>query len=156
MADFFKKADIVHIDGVGIILGAKFLGHTVSDRLTWADWAWPLAKHFAMEGQRLFLLGGPDGLTREAAAKLKAHAPGLQIVGAYHGYFAKQGPENDSIIEMINQANPDVLWVGLGMPLQERWILDNYQRMNVKMYMTCGAGFKHMAGWLKRSPQWFI
>jgi N-acetylglucosaminyldiphosphoundecaprenol N-acetyl-beta-D-mannosaminyltransferase len=157
LADFYNQADLVHVDGSGILLAGKILGRKIEGgRLTWADWAWPLADYLAKEGHRLFLLGGPEGLAAEAAEKLVRHAPGLNVVGAHHGYFAKEGPENDRMVDLLNQAAPDVLWVGLGMPLQERWILDNHHRLNAKVYMVCGAAFRHMAGWLKRSPEIFI
>ncbi len=154
LADFFKKADLIHVDGGGIILAARLLGHSIPQRLTWADWAWDLARHFSKNNYTLFLLGGPAGLAEQAAAGLRAVLPDLNIVGCHHGYFKKAGPENEAVIQQINQATPDILWVGLGMPLQERWLLDNHAKLNAKVFMPCGAAYKHLAGWLKRGPRW--
>ena len=67
LIEFFKKADIGHVDGAGIILAAQWLGHHIPERLTWADWAKTLAEHFSKKGYRLFMLGGPNGLTAKAA-----------------------------------------------------------------------------------------
>jgi N-acetylglucosaminyldiphosphoundecaprenol N-acetyl-beta-D-mannosaminyltransferase len=100
------------------------------------------------------MLGGPEGLTEKAIARLRAHVPKLNVVGTHHGYFAKAGPENDSVIGMINRTSPDVMWIGMGMPLQEKWILENYTRLNVKLFMTCGAAFEYIAGTVSRCPQW--
>lgn len=156
LAGFFKKADIVHVDGAGIILAARLLGYSIPERLTWADWAWDLARHFGKNKYTLFLLGGPDGLAEQAAAGLKAAAPNLNIAGTHHGYFAKSGPENEVVIQKINRLSPDILWVGMGMPLQERWVLENHDKINAKVFMTCGAAYKHLAGWLKRGPKWMV
>lgn len=156
MAEFFKKADLVHVDGAGIIWGAHLLGHRIPERITWADWVWPLISHMAQKKYSLFMLGGPKRLTDQAAIKLKEHTPDLNIVGTHHGYFKKHGPENDALIEKINRAAPDIMWIGMGMPVQERWLWENRHRLNVKLFMICGAAYKHMAGQMTRSPKWFI
>ena len=156
LQDFFRRADIVHIDGAGVILAGRYLGLSLGPRLTWADWYIPMSEYLARQGHRLFLLGGPEGLARQAAERLQARIPDLNIVGTRNGFFEKHGPENDEVIRTINEARPDVVWVGMGMPLQERWILDNHERMNAKLYMICGQAFRYMAGWLGRSPKWFI
>lgn len=156
LADFFKQADIVHVDGAGIIKGARLLGRDIAERITWADWVWPLSRHLADKGYRLFMLGGEKGVTDQAAEKLTAAVPGLQVAGTHHGYFPKQGPGNQEVIDKINQSGADVLWIGMGMPLQERWLMENQAALNVKLHMICGAAYKHMAGLLTRSPQWFI
>jgi N-acetylglucosaminyldiphosphoundecaprenol N-acetyl-beta-D-mannosaminyltransferase len=156
LADFYNRADVVHIDGDGIILAAKILGAGIGPKITWADWAWRLARDFAERRSRLFLLGGPPGLAQAAAGRLMLHAPELLIGGVQHGYFKKVGPENDAVLKLINRAKPDILWVGMGMPLQERWILDNYRRLDVKVFMVCGAALTYMAGRVKRGPDWII
>jgi N-acetylglucosaminyldiphosphoundecaprenol N-acetyl-beta-D-mannosaminyltransferase len=154
LADFYRRADIVHCDGHGIILAARWQGHLIPERITWADWAWPLAGHLAAGGRSLFLLGGPEGLAQEAAATLQAQVQGLRIAGTHHGYFAKEGPESDAVVELINRSGADVLWLGLGQPVQERWLRDNLGRLQVKAAMICGAGFRYMAGWSKSCPTW--
>jgi N-acetylglucosaminyldiphosphoundecaprenol N-acetyl-beta-D-mannosaminyltransferase len=154
LADFFNQADLVRVDGSGIVLGGRLLGHSVNQRLTWADWGWMLGAYAASQGHTLFLLGGPQGAASEAALKLAEHSPGLEVVGTHHGFFSKKGPENDAIIAQINRAKPDILVVGLGMPLQERWLLDNYSSIKAKVFITSGAAFQYLAGWTKRCPQW--
>jgi len=156
LADFYTQADLVHIDGDGIILAGKLLGAEIGPKITWADWAWSLARDFAERRSRLFLLGGPPGLAHAAADALMLHAPNLIIEGVQHGYFKKEGLENEAVLEIINQAKPDILWVGMGMPLQEKWVLDNYQRLDVKVYMICGAAFTYMAGCVSRCPDWIL
>jgi N-acetylglucosaminyldiphosphoundecaprenol N-acetyl-beta-D-mannosaminyltransferase len=154
LSDLFKRADVVHADGGSILLAARMCSHRIPERITWADWARPLARHVAAKGYRLFLLGGPDGLARDAAQGLQRAVPTLHIVGTHHGYFEKEGPENTSVIHRINRAQPDMLWVGMGMPLQEAWLLKNRHRLNAKVCMTCGSAFKYMAGRRTRCPKW--
>lgn len=154
LARFFKQADMVHVDGGSIIMAARLWGHRIPQRITWADWAWEQARHLAVRHYRLFLLGGPDGLALEAALGLRRAEPDLKIVGAHHGYFNKDGQENDRVIDILNDAQADVVWIGMGMPLQEHWLLNNYQRLNAKIFMICGSAFKYMAGWRTRCPRW--
>lgn len=154
LADFYNRADLVHCDGAGIMLGARILGRKIPVRLTYADWGWDLARYCAGQGHSLFLLGGPQGVAEEAAAKLRHAVPNLCVKGTHHGYFAKAGEGNKEIIALINRAAPDILMVGLGMGLQERWILDNRDKLTVKVYMVCGAAFRYWAGRTRRCPRW--
>jgi N-acetylglucosaminyldiphosphoundecaprenol N-acetyl-beta-D-mannosaminyltransferase len=104
----------------------------------------------------LFLLGGSMGVADTAAQRLKERYPQLQIVGTMHGFFNKGKPhdENREVIRMINQANPDLLLVGMGMPLQEQWLMENWHELNPRVAITCGALFEYISGDLRRGPQW--
>jgi len=113
-----------------------------------------MADYFNKKEHSLFLLGGPGKAAEKASENLTAHAPGLKIKGFHHGFFNKHGKENDAVIKLINKSLPDVLWVGMGMPLQEKWILDNYKRIDAKVFMPCGAAFTYLAGWTNRCPKW--
>ena len=154
LADFYNQADIVRVDGVGVIVGARILGYRICKRMTWADWGWDLAEYLAQKGHSLYLLGGPMEIASQAAINLQSHAPGLKILHTHHGYFKKTGPENDDVIKQINFFKPDILVVGMGMPLQERWILDNYKNIHTKLFITAGAAFEYLAGTVKRCPKW--
>ncbi len=154
LGDFYASADIVRVDGAGVVLGARILGHHIPPRITWADWGWPLAEYLAEQGHSLYLLGGPEGMAEKAAFRLSEHACGLKILGTQHGFFTKTGPENQSVVDAINQAGPDILLVGMGMPLQERWILDNRHQLNPKVIITAGAAFEYLAGTVARCPAW--
>ena len=151
---FYNLANIVRVDGAGIVLAAKLLGYRIPKRLTWADWGWMLAEYAAEKGHSMYLLGGPQDATSGAADRLRQHAPGLKVVGTHHGYFPKSGPGNDAVISDINRAKPDVLLVGMGMPLQEQWLLMNYRRIDAKVFITAGAAFEFLSGSMKRCPKW--
>ena len=151
---FYNTADIVRVDGAGIVLGAKILGQSIPKRLTWADWGWMLAEYCSSKGHTLYFLGGPDDAAKIAAEKLTENAPGLKVLGSQHGYFNKKNKENKKVIDDINTCNPDILVVGMGMPLQERWLLDNLSNINAKVFITAGAAFEYLSCSRTRCPRW--
>lgn len=154
LANFYTQADIVYVDGAGVVLGAKLLGHNIPKRTTMADWGWPAAVYLAEHDHSLFLLGSLPGVTALAAERLKAHAPRLKILGTHHGFFNKEGAENSAVIGEINRLQPDILMVGMGMPLEQRWILENYQKIQAKVFWEVGAAFEYWAGLVRRCPRW--
>lgn len=152
---FFNDADAVRLDGAGVRLGAKILGHATPERMTWADFGWSLADYAARNGFTMFLLGAKPGVAERAADKLKQHAPALQIVGCHDGYFDKTpgSAENDRVLAHVNGANPDILIVGFGMPLQERWLSGVRKNLNANVVITGGAVFDYLSGELRRGPR---
>jgi len=154
LADFYNRADLVEVDGAGVVLGARILGYKIHKRMTWADWGWHMADYFAEKGHSVFLVGGAEGVAEEAAKNLTAHAPELKICGTHHGFFMKNGIENENAIKLINSKAPDILWVGMGMPMQEKWILENHKKINAKVFMPCGAAFSYFSGQTSRCPKW--
>lgn len=154
LSRFYRTADIVWVDGGGIVVGFRILGDRIPPRLTMADWGWEAASYCAEKGHTLFLLGSPDGVAQIAAKKLTSHAPDLQIVGMHHGFFSKNGIENEAVIRKINEVCPDILMVGMGMPLEQRWILDNYRKITAKVFWEVGAGLQYWAGLIPRCPMW--
>ena len=152
---FFNGAEVVFCDGAGVMLAARVLGRRVPERITYADWAWHLAAFAAAEGFSLYVLGGRPGVARAAAQKLNERHPDLEIAGVRHGYcdHAAGSPENEAVVEEINAAAPDILLVGLGMPLQERWLMENGGRIDAGAILTGGAVFDYVSGRLNRGPR---
>lgn len=153
--DFLNKADLVFCDGFGVLLGAKLEGYSVQSvhRMTCPDYIENLALACEKQDVSLFLLAGKPGVVDKAIAKLKAIAPNLSIQG-HHGHFEKSGDENDSVIDKINEFQPGILYVGFGMPLQERWILDNINRIEARVFLPLGACLDFYTGSLYRGPTW--
>jgi len=156
LRQFLNHADLVYCDGMGVLLGARFLGCRIPERFTLADWIWQLAERAEKRGHSIFLLGNPPGAAEEAAARLRRRFPNLCISGVYHGYFDKtpNSSENAQVIGRINAAKPNLLLVGFGMPTQEKWLMENWPTLNVNIAITCGALFEYVAGSLKRGPRW--
>lgn len=151
-----NRAEIVFCDGAGVILGARLLGHHIPERITYADWMWQLAEFAAHHDISLYFLGARPGVAQAAADRLAAYHPGLKIAGVQHGYFDRtlDHPENQAVIERINAARPNILLVGMGMPLQERWLSENWAHLHVNVALTGGAVFDYMSGELRRAPRW--
>ena len=155
LREFFGNADLVFCDGFGVILAARLLGRRIPERITYADWAWRLAAFAEAEGFSLFLLGAGPGVAEKAAKKLRTRHPDLKILGIEHGHFdhTPGSRENEEILRKVNAAGPDILIVGLGMPLQERWLMENRHRLDVSVTLTGGAVFDHVSGELRRGPR---
>ncbi len=155
LRSFFNAASLVFCDGAGVMLAARILGERIPERITYADWMWQLAAFAEREGLSLFLLGARPGVAERAAVRLRERHPDLKIAGVHHGYFerAVEAPENEAVVAEINAARPDLLLVGLGMPLQERWLLQNWDRLDASVALTGGAVFDYVSGELKRGPR---
>ena len=152
---FFNAAPVVFCDGAGVVLGARILGRHLPKRITYADWAWELMDFAERENLSLFFLGARPGVARKAAARLKGRYPNLKIAGIHHGYFdgTVGGPENEAVLRKINATRPDILLVGFGMPLQERWLMHNWDRIDARVALTGGAVFDYVSEELKRGPR---
>jgi N-acetylglucosaminyldiphosphoundecaprenol N-acetyl-beta-D-mannosaminyltransferase len=153
---FFNDADLVFCDGMGVRLGAWLLGRQLPERFTPADWIWRLSDLSSKESFSLFLLGSQSGVVENASRNLVERIPGLKIVGTHHGFFDKtfNSAENSGVVERINSARPNILLVGFGMPLQEKWLQENWSRLQVNVAISCGALFEYLSGDLPRGPRW--
>ena len=148
LRDFLNGAEVVFCDGVGVMLAARILGRRLPARITYADWIWQLAAFVESEGFSFYFLGARPGVAQAAARRLKERYPGLEIVGVHHGYFDRS--ENEAVVEEINAAAPDILLVGLGMPLQEHWLMENWHRLDAGVALAGGAVFDYASGRLRR------
>lgn len=157
MRRFHAGAEFAHVDGMALVFSARLVGLPIrrAHRVTYADWIWPLAGEAASRGWRIFHLGGAPGVAARAARVLGERYPGLQM-DTRHGYFdARPGAaENLQILEQIAEHRPDILMVGMGMPRQEHWILDNLERLPAAVILPCGACMDYVAGVVPIPPRW--
>ena len=156
LRDSLNGADVVFCDGAGVMLAARMLGRRIPARITYAAWIWRLAYFAETEGFSLYFLGARPGVAQEAARKLREHYPGLRIVGVSHGYFdhSAGSTENEAVLEEINAAAPDILLVGLGMPLQEIWLTENRHGLEAAgVALTCGGAFDYASRRMRRGPR---
>lgn len=155
--DFFATAaDIVYCDGFGVKLGSKMSGVPIQHRLTLPDWIDELCRQSAQNGYSLYLLGAREGVAERAAARLQRVNPNLQIAGTHHGFFNKScdDPENRAVLQKINAVQPDILLIAFGMPLQELWLLENWNQISAHAVLTAGALFDYLAEEVRRPPNW--
>ncbi|PWT93469.1 MAG: glycosyltransferase [Acidobacteria bacterium] len=156
LREFLNHAYIVFCDGYGVKLGGFLLGNHIPERITFGDWIYPLCSFASQNGYRMFFLGAKPGVAEKAASRLQELNPNVRIVGTHHGYFDKthDSVENKTVMKMINEARPDILFVCFGMPLQEQWLRENWDLLDVNIGLTGGAVLDYVAGVLKRPPQW--
>jgi len=151
---FINRSPVVYCDGEGVRLGARLLGVKLPPRIVLTRWIWTLCQLCEQEQFTIFFLGGHPGSAEKAAENLRRRFPRLKVAGWHDGYFAKTGPENERVIEMISQARPNVLCVCFGMPLQEHWVDDNFSRLRANVFIFGGSAFEYTAGLKKVAPAW--
>lgn len=151
-----NRADLVYCDGAGIKLGAKLLGQYMPERMTGADWIYSLCAVCQEQGFSLYFLGGEPGVAARAAARLADQYPALKIVGTHHGHYCHNGTENDAVVSKIKALHPDILLVGFGTPLQEKWIDQNFERLNIPVVWAVGALVDFVTGKKPRAPRWML
>lgn len=154
--DCLNQADFVYCDGMGVQLAARLLYGLQMPRYTLPDWIDPLADVANREGLSFFFLGSQPGVAERAARRLMQQHPGLRVVGVHHGYFQKEvtHTENQAVLAEINSTSPDILIVGFGMPIQEKWLMENWENMGVKVAIAGGAIFEYISGDLRRGSKW--
>ena len=158
LREFYKNAHWTFIDGMPLIALGKLYGYALEreQRVTLADWMHPLMEVAARKRWRVFNLGSPDGVAEKGAAALRRMYPGLQIEVS-NGYFdARPGSsENEAVVQRINAYKPDLLMVGMGMPRQEFWTLENFARLDTHVILASnGAAIDYVAGAVPTPPRW--
>jgi N-acetylglucosaminyldiphosphoundecaprenol N-acetyl-beta-D-mannosaminyltransferase len=149
----FESADIIHADGQAAVFASRLLtGTPIPERSATTDFIHDAAKAAAEHGLRFFLLGATEEANEKAVRILRETYPGLQIVGRRHGYFSSL--DEDDICDEINLTRPDVIWVGLSLPLEYEFAVRNRDRLKAGWLVTCGGCFNYVTGRYTRAPRW--
>ncbi|MEO6200347.1 MAG: WecB/TagA/CpsF family glycosyltransferase [Cryobacterium sp.] len=146
-------SDLNYADGQSVVWAARFLGHRIPERVATTDLIYPLAVACAQRDKKIFLYGGKPGVAEQAAAVLSAAAPGLRTESR-DGYVTLE--ETTRLIREINASGASILLVGLGDPLQQRWVSLHRGELTVPVVLTCGGLFDHTSGAHRRAPAWLI
>lgn len=146
-----RRADMVIADGIGVVYGAKILGTPLKGRVPGIEFAQNLMGRMAESGKSLFLLGAKPGIADQAAEKLKVRYPGLQIAGTHDGYFKEDGP----VLTQIRDSGADVVFVCLGAPKQEKWMLHNGEATGAHLLVGLGGCLDVFSGNVQRAPEVF-
>ena len=152
-----NQVDYVMCDGSGIQLAARITRQPVPKKIAYNIWIWIFVKFLREHDFSIFLLGADKLTISNAKAQLENFAAGLKIVGIHDGFFDRKSDsqENLALLGEINSAKPDVLLVGFGMPIQEIWIRDNYEKIDVRCIFSCGGAFDFISGNRKVAPKVF-
>lgn len=148
-----RCGDLLLPDGIGVYIAAKLRGYRPRERTNGIDLAEKLMQDHGGEIS-LFLLGAKPGVAERAASRLRERHPNLRAVGHHHGYFSEE--ENESLVQMINKSGADTVFVCLGSPRQEEWIIKNLPRLkNVSLAIGLGGSLDVWSGSLRRAPSIF-
>jgi len=145
------SADAVYADGQAVVWASRFLGDPVPERVNAADFIADFCRAAARAELRLYLVGSAEGVAAAAADSLKQQVSGLKIVGAEHGHFDDGG---EAAVARIATAAPDMVILGMGVPLQEKWAWANRARLNTRAIWCVGAMFEYHGGARARAPVW--
>ncbi|MBQ9479993.1 MAG: WecB/TagA/CpsF family glycosyltransferase [Selenomonadaceae bacterium] len=152
LRSILNGADLVVPDGAGTVWAAHHLGADMPERVAGYDLAQEIMRRAPSAGRKIFFFGSAPGVADKAKLKAEQLYPGISIVGTRNGYFSAD--EEQSIIEQIKRAQPDLLLVALGVPKQEKWLAAHMDELNVPVSIGVGGTFDVMAGVMKRAPLW--
>lgn len=152
-----RQADLLVADGFGVILASRILGGRIRERATGPDLFMAISDALDREGGRsVFYLGGSEETLERIRIKHRERFANLAIAGVYSPPFkhAFSVADMETMAKRVNRVAPDVLWVGLGAPKQEKWILDSQDRLRVPLCGPVGAMFDYFAGNVPMPPKW--
>lgn len=144
------RASLITSDGAGTQWALKRAGLGHWPKVTGVDLLAELCQKSAEKGYRLYFLGGAPGVAEEAAERLRLRYPGCNIVGARHGFFPES--DDDVVASEVAAARPDILFVAMGMPRQERFYLRTASITGARVGMGVGGSFDVFSGRVKRAP----
>jgi N-acetylglucosaminyldiphosphoundecaprenol N-acetyl-beta-D-mannosaminyltransferase len=152
--DVLNEADMLLADGIGVVYASKIVKNPISQRAAGYDTACEALRKLAPYGASVYLFGAAEGVAEKAGEEICRRYPGIKIAGVSNGYFDAE--REKQIIADINDKKPDVLFVCLGAPKQEKWIYENRENLNVNFAAGLGGTLDVFAGTVKRAPSFFI
>lgn len=151
LARSVTECDIINIDGMGVVWGAKALGHKIPERVAGVDLFHNLNAMAEQESFSVFYLGAKQEVVEETANRMQAQHPNLKIAGIHHGYF---WDDEEAVVEQIRQSGAQLLFVAITSPKKENFINKWRDRLGVSFVMGVGGTFDVVAGKVNRAPEW--
>jgi len=152
LKEIINSCPLVNVDGAGIILGAKFLGIDIPERVTGIDLMHKLIEYSAQKGYRVYFFGAEEAIVTKVVDIYKNKYPELAVAGYRNGYYSQDQEEN--IVSEIRDSKADILFVAMGSPKKEIFLSDYSEKMGVAFTMGVGGSFDVVAGKVKRAPEW--
>jgi len=151
----YHHAGMVTPDGMPVALLAKWQSNEAIERVYGPDLMFDLHQHGLGTGFSHYYLGGAEGVAQQVANTFEVRFPGLKVAGTYTPPFRElTADEEAAMINTINEANPDVLWVALGSPRQDYWMARYRSRLNARVVIAVGAAFDFHTGRIRQAPRW--
>jgi N-acetylglucosaminyldiphosphoundecaprenol N-acetyl-beta-D-mannosaminyltransferase len=156
MLEALRGSTLVVPDGMPLVWAANLLGEDLRDRVYGPELMVRYSERCVERGHRVWLYGGRDqGALAQLALSMRRRHHGIQIVGGYSPPFRPLTSEEESaLVKEINDARPDVVWVGIGVPKQEKWMARMRDRLDVPVMCGVGAAFDFHAGRISMAPRW--
>jgi N-acetylglucosaminyldiphosphoundecaprenol N-acetyl-beta-D-mannosaminyltransferase len=151
LQNFVDRATLVVADGQPLVWTAPWLGQSLPERVTGVDLVHALCARAAREGRRVYLLGATGDIVGKTARRLREQCPNLNIEYA-DGYFSKE--EAPTRADRIRASSADILFVGMGVPRQENFLDEQWERLGVGMAVGVGGSFDVLSGLRARAPRW--
>lgn len=153
--DIHNRAGLVTPDGMPLVWLLRLLGKSRTERVYGPDLMRKLTAVSALHGYRQFYYGGGEGVAEKLGRTLTTAYPGLTVAGVLCPPFRQlTRDEDDVVVDAINGARPDIVWVGLSTPNQERWMAEHLGRINAPVMIGVGAAFDFLAGTKRQAPLW--
>ena len=153
LASIIQTADLIGADGVPIVWTSRLLGEPLPGRVNGTDLMERLLELAAKKQYRVYFLGAKPQVIQRAVDLFLKMYPGLVVAGYRHGYFESPNDEIQ-VAEEIGKANADILLIGMGSPMKEKWVRRHIQRLNVPVIHGVGGSFDIYGGYTKRAPIW--
>ena len=156
LKNILSQADICIADGIGLIMASKILGAPLPERLAGIELGEFVLEYARKNHLSVFLLGGKKGVAEHAKSRLESKYKGLNICGTHHGFFDIKGKENEKVIRLIKGTAPDVIFVCMGFPQQEKWICENEANIpSLLLSVGLGGSLDVWSGKIRRAPALF-
>lgn len=149
-----RQADQIHADGMSLVIFSRtFCPNALRERVATTDLVHAVARRAEQTGARFYFLGGSEEVNRAAVEEMQRLYPRLVFSGRRNGYFSRD--EEEAILADVVASQTDILWVGFGIPLEQRFVSRNLDRLSgIAVVKTCGGLFDFLAGKNSRAPQW--
>ena len=147
-----RRCEVVNADGASMVMAANKLGVSLPERVAGIDLMWELCALAEREGHRVYLLGAKAGVVEKTTSVLAGKYPGMIICGYRDGYFGYE--EFDAVIAQVEEAKPDIVFVGITSPKKER-LIERFRDLGAKgAFVGVGGSFDVVSGNIPRAPMW--
>ncbi|MBU5590810.1 WecB/TagA/CpsF family glycosyltransferase [Clostridium sp. MSJ-4] len=152
--NFVSEESLIIPDGVGVVYSAKIKGLQVKEKIAGVEVMQDIISYCDKASKTIYLLGAKKQVVEKCKNTIEKTYKNVKVVGYRDGYFDLENC--DDLIEDINKCNPHALFVAMGCPRQERFIIKYMNKLPCKIYMGVGGSFDIIAGEVKRAPKWMI
>jgi N-acetylglucosaminyldiphosphoundecaprenol N-acetyl-beta-D-mannosaminyltransferase len=151
----FNNSGLTTPDGMAIVWLLRLTGRNQVNRVYGPDLMLSVCERSIDRGYKHFFYGGVPGVANELTARLQTRFPGLRVAGTYSPPFhSLSSREDEALVERINRTLPDIVWIGISTPKQERWMSEHVGKLSAPVLIGVGAAFDFLSGRKKQAPRW--